>query len=127
MALEYERDDERRRIIVRFAGPLTADEAGRVADRNHREQVWGYAIVYDLSRVTGTPNRDEVQRIADHVQQRAERRPYGPVAIIAPNATVFALARMYAAFAGPGVPLNVFRNSADAERWLDTVVISARE
>jgi len=125
MALEYERDDKRRRIIVRFAGPLTADDAGRVADRNRREQVWDYAIVYDLSRVTSTPNRHEIQRIADYVQQHAERRPCGPVAIIAPNAVLFALARMYAAFARLDVPLNVFRNAVDAERWLDTAVSGA--
>ena len=118
MAFDYERDDERRRIVIRFIGPLTADEACRVADRNHGEQVWGYAMVYDLSQVTDTPNRDDVQRIADHVQQRAEHRPRGPVAIIAPDATAFALARMYAAFAGPSVLINVFRHVLDAERWL---------
>ena len=118
MPFEYLKDSERRRVTVRVTGSLTADKAARIADRHSDEDVWGYALVYDLTDVAKVPTREEVQQIADYVQRKAERRPRGPVAIIAPNAALFGLARMYAAFAGPAVPLNVFHNRADAERWL---------
>ena len=125
MAFEYARDDTRRRVVIRFIGPLTADEGCQVADRHHIEQVWGYAMVYDLTGVTVVPNRNDVQRVADYVQRLVEQRPHGPIAIVAPDAALFSLARLYAAFAGPTVRLNVFRNLTDAEEWLDTPGIDA--
>ncbi len=118
MSFEYVKDRERRRVTVRVIASLTADKAARICARHTEEDVWGYAMVYDLTQMADVPSRDEVQRIADCVQREAHHRPRGPVVIIAPNAALFSLARMYAAFAGPGVPLNVFRNNADAERWL---------
>ena len=118
MPFEYLRDHERRWIVVRPVDGLTADKASRIGDRHREEDACGYAMVYDLTYMTRAPTRDEVQRIADYVQRQADHRPRGPVAIIAPDAALFGLARMYAAFAGPGVPLNVFRNVVEAERWL---------
>ena len=105
MPFAYQKDQTRQRIIVRVIGSLTADKAGRIADRHGDDDVWGYAMVYDLTQMTAAPTRDEIQQIADYVQRRAERRPRGPVVIIAPDAALFGLARMYAAFAGPGVPV----------------------
>ena len=125
MPFEYERDDDRRRITVRPIGSLTADTTSRIAERHRDENAWGYAMLFDLTLLTAAPHRDEVQRIADYVQRQANHRPRGPVAIIAPDAALFGLARMYAAFADPGLPLRVFRDAADAEQWLSTIAFIA--
>lgn len=125
MPFDYERDDDRRRITVRPIGSLTADTTSRIAERHRDENGCGYAIVFDLTLLTAAPHRDEVQRIADYVQRHADHRPRGPVAIVTPDTTLFDLACMYAAFAGPEMPLRVFRDAAGAEQWLNTVAVMA--
>ncbi len=121
MPFAYQRDDDRRRITVRVMGSLTAKIACPIVDRVSDEHVSGYVRIYDLTRVTDAPTRDDVQRIADYVQRHASHRPQGPIVIVAPDRGLFGLARLYAAFAGPHVPLHVFRSSADADQWLALV------
>jgi len=121
MPFEYDRDERHRRVVIRFSGPLTADEACQVVERHDVEQAWGYATVYDLTGVTAVPRRHDVQRVADYVQRLADHRPLGPVVIVAPDAALFSLARLYATFAGPTVPFNVCRSEIDAHGWLATL------
>jgi hypothetical protein len=121
MAFDYERDDERRRIVIRFTDALTVEGICRVADRHETEHVWGYAMLYDLTNVTVMPTRDDVQRIADYVQRHAGQRPRGPIAVVAADAALLAVARLYATLASPRLSLNVFDSVVNAEQWFEMV------
>ncbi len=117
----YERDDVRRRIVVTITGEAhTADVLG-VIERQVADNAWRYAMLYDSREDTSAPSSGDLRAVVDVVGRHiAQLGPRGPVAIVTSHPMNYGMARMYATFGEP-VRLNVevFRDIADAEAWLD--------
>ena len=118
MTVTYDRDDDKRRIIIRISGPF--DLAAALDMVAHLAlDGWSYSILYDTDHLTSTPTMNELQTIVDRVQIMTAQRPRGPVAIVSSNETVYQMAQVYATRLGGKVNIAVFQSIDDARKWLD--------
>jgi hypothetical protein len=81
--------------------------------------VSGYPILCDCSALTAVLiSSSLIESLA-----RAARSRTNFVAVVAPSAVAFGLARMYQIFSDPeDARIHVFASAGDARAWLDTVV-----
>ena len=122
MPFQYERDDNRRRIIIRITGSFAMADIFGVVDRHHAEEVWGYAMLYDLTDLVGAPDAAEIAQISDYVQRHVNQRPLGPVAFVVPQPVTFGMVRMYSMMNDGKFNVGAFHTVEAAERWLDGAV-----
>ena len=120
MPITYERDDERRRIVVTTVGIVGLDDMLAVVDRQASEGTWHYSMMYDSRRVASVASPTDVRVGLKHVEglSRTHGRR-GPVAFVTTVPAAFGMVRMYSALAGRQHQMvEVFRDIGDAERWL---------
>ena len=68
MPITYERDDERRRIVVTTIGIVGIDDLLAVIDRQGSEGTWQYGILYDSRRVASVASQTDVRAGLEHVE-----------------------------------------------------------
>jgi hypothetical protein len=120
MAVTYERDDVRRRVVVTIVGEATVLDVVGIINRQLSEGAWQYAILYDSRLDTSQTPTSEVRAIVDHVARCiTQHGPRGPVAIVTPHPANFGMSRMYSTL-GDSMKLTVevFREMPEAEEWL---------
>jgi alpha-D-ribose 1-methylphosphonate 5-phosphate C-P lyase len=61
MPITYERDDERRRIVVTTIGIVGIDDLLTVIDRQASEETWQYGVLYDSRRVASVASQTDVR------------------------------------------------------------------
>jgi hypothetical protein len=120
MPITYERDDERRRIIVTTVGVVTVEEMLAVIDRQAREGTWRYGMLYDSRRVSTIASPADVRIGLRHVDTLVTvHGPRGPVAFVTTVLAAYGMVRMYSTLAGQQhQTVEAFRDIGDAERWL---------
>ena len=122
MPITYERDDERRRIIVTTIGIVGIDDLLAVMDRQAGEGTWQYGMLYDSRRVASVASQTDVRAALKHVEalSRTHGRR-GPVAFVTTMPAAYGMVRMYSTLADQlHQAVEVFRDLADAESWLAT-------
>jgi hypothetical protein len=120
LPITYERDDERRRIVVTTIGDVSLDDLMAVVERQASEGTWHYGVLYDSRLVSSVATQAEVRaglkRV--HTLSRTHGRR-GPVAFVTAMPAAFGMVRMYSTLAGQLEQMvEVFRDIGDAERWL---------
>jgi len=121
MAITYDRDDRRRRILVMITVAATIDDLLALIDRQADEQTWAYSMLYDFRASTFAPTMQEIDRLLDRVQRASRRHgARGPVALVTADLISFGVGRMYSTRSElAGLRVRVFENMTDAERWLE--------
>jgi hypothetical protein len=118
--ITYERDDQRRRLVVTTVGIVTLDDLIGVMDRQASESTWSYGMLYDSRRVASVASPEEVRSGLKHAESLSRvhgRR--GPVAFVTTMPAAYGMVRMYSTLAGQvQQSVEVFRDIGDAERWL---------
>ena len=119
MTFQYERDDDARRIVVRFTGEFDQAELLAILARHRTENVGRYGVLYDLRGLTGHPTtegmRDFINREAINI---ATEGPRGPIAFLATHPVTYRVACTCAALGRPLLAIEVFRDRSDADSWL---------
>ena len=96
MPIAYQRDDQRRLIIVTVTEPCSVDDIDSVVDRQAGEDTWEYALLYDLRAMTDASTGVDLQQIAERVSAVGGGRERGPVGIaIRARPALFLLGLMY--------------------------------
>ena len=121
MAIHYERDDPRRRIVIMSTGKVTSDEVLASLDRQAKEGAWSYSVLYDARAGRSVPTIDEVRRLVLHVGQLTCRYgPRGPVALVTTDPQLSRIGHAYANLGElTALDVRVFTDVEDAEQWLD--------
>jgi len=121
MPITYERDDERRRIVVTTVGTVGYEEVMAVVDRQAAEGTWQYGMLYDSRQVSTVASQADVRMGLKHVETLS--RAYGqrgPVAFVTTMPAAYGMVRMYSILAGQlHQVVEVFRDIGDAERWIE--------
>ena len=119
MAIEYDRDDARRLVVLTGRGALVTSEILQVIERQRAEDTWSYGLLYDLRRTTGHPDladlRDIMSKVASYA---ASERTRGPVAVLTTDPDVYSAACAYSALGRSKLRIEVFRELEEATRWL---------
>ena len=117
--MNAERDDVRQRIVATGFGIIKLSHIQSVMDQQHAEGTWHYAVLYDFRDATTSVTGDDMWSLASHVQGLGPMTR-GPVAVVATDPAFYGVARMYSMMTDrAGLRFAVFRDRADAERWLD--------
>jgi hypothetical protein len=128
MAVQYERDDARRRVVITFPGNYETADGLAAIERHHAEGVWSYGVLYDLRLLKGYPAVADLKAYMERDAQRPvdESKPRGPVAIVTADPNVYAIACTYAALGRSTMTIEVFRDWSEAQTWLDDCGIASR-
>jgi hypothetical protein len=126
MPIEYRIDHDRRRVLAEGHGYLTAEEVFR-----YQREVWsrpdvaGYDELMDMSDVREVKEASS-ERMRTLAELSGKSDPPGGTskfAIVAPQALMFGLGRMYQAYREMNPRstkrVSVFRDRAGALRWLE--------
>jgi hypothetical protein len=115
----YERDDVRRLVVVTVTGPFQGADVFDLFARQRGDGTWPYGLLYDTRGMTGYPSLNDLRQfMKQDAETHPDQRPRGPLAILATDATVYAVACVYAALGGSKRQVEVFRDRADADTWL---------
>ena len=120
MPFEYQRDDSRRRVVIKFKGVFQANDGFSVIQRHHAENVWTYGVLYDLIELEGHPTTADLRQFMTEDAQApvGETGKRGPVAFVAADPDLYGKACTYAELGRGHVTIEVFRGRDEAERWL---------
>jgi hypothetical protein len=119
--IHYERDDERRRIVIMTTGHVTGEEVRSTLDRQAKEGAWSYSVLYDARAGRNIPTIDDVRRLVLHVGELTCRYgPRGSVALVSSDPQLSKMGRAYANLGElTSLDVKVFTDVDEAERWLD--------
>jgi hypothetical protein len=119
MPFDYQRDDSSRRVTVAYSGDFLAAEGLAILQRNRDEGVGAYALLYDLSNLTGHPTVDDVKRfIEEELKSMPPNGVRGPVAIVASDEAIYRMSCAYAVLGRHRINIKVFREQVEAGAWL---------
>jgi len=112
-------DDARKRITLKPIGPVSLQDVMGLLQRQQEDGTSHYGVLYDLRAVAPLVSVSQVRELATEVARVGPSSP-GPVAMVVVDAELYVRACSYAALVRPsGRRLQVFRDLADAEAWLD--------
>ena len=119
MPVLYERDDDRRRILVTVIGAVGLEEFIGLLERQAREGMWRYGVLYNADGLEPPPAA-EVRTMVIHLERLiAQHGPRGPVAIVSKTAAIYGTPRMYSTLTERlHLDVAVFRTAGEADRWL---------
>ena len=121
MPVRYQRDDERRRILITTEWPFDLDELKANLDRQIAEGTWSYGVIYDARGFVGDPPSHDVLTMLSHYVGRliAHHGPRGPVALVAVKPAWYGMHRMYSMQNADVSLVRPCKDFAEAEQWLD--------
>jgi hypothetical protein len=118
MPIAYQRDDQRRLITVTMTEPCSVNDVSKVIDRQAGEDMWEYALLYDLRAMTDASTEAALQQIAERVKVVGERER-SPLGIVIPTRpALFLLGLMYAKLIKEFVTVEVLLTAAQIDTWL---------
>jgi hypothetical protein len=94
MPIRYERDDDRRRVVITMDGPFEPADFLAVIERWRGEDVGAYGMLYDLRGMTGVPSVADLRQFMSEAARTT--RPRGPLAILATDPVIYGRACTYA-------------------------------
>ena len=119
MPIAYQRDDQRRLIIVTVTEPCSVDDISSVIDRQSGEDTWEFALLCDLRAMTDASTEADLQQIAERVKVVGGGRERGPVGIaIRARPALFLLGLMYTKLIKEFVTVEVLLTAAQINTWL---------
>ncbi len=122
MPITFLLDEPRRRLRTTVEGPASVDEVASHFQTLVREKLVGHADVVDAREAKG-PGwfSADVRRMAELVRTMGGAGPVGPRAILVSSSAAFGMVRMLSVLLNPWMTVEVFRDPASAEEWLDLV------
>jgi hypothetical protein len=119
MPIDYQRDDQRRLIVVILIDPVSFDDLTGATDRQWADGAWDYAILYDSTGTSTVRPPDEIQRLIDHTRSVGGARPRGPVGVaIPPRPDLLRQGLELADRGGPMRDIEILLNETQVNSWL---------
>ena len=120
MPLNWTIDHERRRVDVTVEGRLTGDDIRAYLKKITEDGAMPNAKLFDATGLQGRLPTDDLKEIGASIRQHAwdGRGPIGPLAIVVADSFTQFGASQFADAAGRSRPLEIFKDRAEAERWL---------
>ena len=112
------------RLLLKATGTIELSEMIKVMAFFRGSETRLTPILFDLTSATIKVSAAEVAALAQMMALEMKKAPIGPVALIATDAEVFGLGRMFQSYStASGRPhVGVFRDLSAAEQWLNALV-----
>jgi hypothetical protein len=121
MITEYARDDSHRQITVTTGETVDGADLWGIVERQAREGIWSYNVLYDERRSTMALTPNDFRRLLSRIEElNALHGLRGRVAIVAGSASELELLTIYSELAGTvNVASRAFLSLDAAQAWLD--------
>lgn len=121
MPVSYSINHEKKRIYTRATGSISYIDL-----REHMRSEFGrdaakYPEIFDCTDATADLDADDMRMLVKERSQIAQVQDAAPVAIVAPTDIFYDLFRIFNSLTSSIRPMAVFRETGEAERWLDQV------
>ena len=127
MPIVYEIDRDRSVIRTRAIGAVTLDEVlAHFKELRADADVPGRPnILLDLTAQVSAPERDQLRAVVAEMKSLGTELRWGALAIVAKSDLLFGMSRILGVFVEDSFSnIGVFRQMAEAERWLDVQLTS---
>ena|SRR5438128_7474538 len=121
MPISYRIDEEKKRIYSRAEGVITFEDMHRHMKAEAGTPAASYGEIFDCTGATTTLTAIDVRALASERRSIAARQEPAPVAVVATTDVFFGMLRMFDMLTSQVRPLQVFRELAQAEEWLDSI------
>jgi len=120
ISVTVEKESRRLRTVVE--GQVSIDEVTTHFQTLTRDGLAGLPDLIDARPAQGPGwHSPDLRRAADLVSTFASRGPFGPCAVVVSSNAAFGMVRTLSAPLASRMPMEVFRDTAEAEAWLDGV------
>lgn len=121
MPLYFKIDDDHKRIYTRCEGIVTYDELRAHMNAEVGAEAASYSEVFDCSDAVTSITENEIIGLAAEREEVALRQKPGPVAVVATDDDFFNKLQMFDSLTEQIRPMQLFRYTIPAERWLDEI------
>jgi hypothetical protein len=119
MPIHHTVDATQHHVRTTVSGTITTADIVRHLDDAQREGTLDYTELIDVSAVTPPfLSAEEIRQTARRVMSAMKSHRGGPRAVVVNSVIIFGLTRMFAILVADVFPINVFRDTAQAEAWL---------
>ena len=122
MPISYRIDKAKRRLYTHATGLITFDDLKQHMNTESGTPAASYAEIFDCTEAMTNMTAEEVRALALERQRIAQHQHAAPAAVVATNDVFYGMFRMFDALTENVRPLNVFRDIAEAEKWLDEIM-----
>jgi len=121
MPIYYKIDDSRRRIYTRCEGIVTYEELRAHMNSEPGSKAASYSEIFDCSNAVTSISDNEIVGLAAEREEVAMKQKPAPVAIVAIDDDFFNKLQLFDSLTEQIRPMQLFRYSEPAERWLDEI------
>ncbi len=122
MPILHSVDAAQQHVETTVTGSITVDDIVRHLADAQREGTLDYTELIDVSNVAPPfLSAEEIRQAANRVIPVLKSHRCGPRAIVVNSIIIFGLTRMFSILVADVCPMNVFRETAQAEAWLDEI------
>jgi hypothetical protein len=121
MPISFKIDGTRRRIYTRCEGIVTYEELCAHMNADIGSRSASYGEIFDCSGAVTTITDNEIVGLAAEREEVAMKQKPGPVAIVATDDNFFKKLQIFDSMTEQIRPMQIFRYTAPAERWLDEI------
>ena len=127
MPITQQLDTARHRILTTVTGEITFADVRSHLEAVRSADAFTYAELVD-ARGAGEPrpSASVIWNAAELFRTVRHRTPVGPRAIVVRSEFDFGLARVFAMLVSPAIAVHVFRDSGEAEAWLERATVAER-
>jgi hypothetical protein len=120
MPITHVIDRFRQRMWTKADGFVTLTDIMAHLDAEARDRGIDLPELIDASNATTNLTPHDVRLLVHRVRDMVRAQPFGPTALVSTDDMAFGMARMFSILVEPArVVLEVFRDVARAEAWLD--------
>ena len=121
MPISYVIDESKKRLYSLATGLVTYDVLVAHMRSEFGRAAASYPEVFDCTGATTDLTAADIRLLVHNRERIADVQEAGPVAIVAPTDLFFGLFRIFDMMTESLRPIRIFRNSADADEWLDSL------
>jgi hypothetical protein len=121
MPISYFINEEKKWLYSRATGLVTFDDFVAHMRAEFGRPSASYPEIFDCTGATTDLTAADIRLLVKSREHIANVQEAGPVAIVAPTDLFFGLFRIFDLMTEAIRPIRIFRNSTDAEAWLDSL------
>jgi hypothetical protein len=122
MPISYSINDRKKRLYTRATGWVTYDDLVMHMQAEFGRAAASYPEIFDCTGATTDLTAGDIRLLVKNREQIADVQEAAPVAIVAPTDLFYGLFVIFDMLTHAIRPMHIFRNVAEAEEWLDSLV-----
>ena len=123
MPIIYSIDEVQRRLTVVATGSISYSEIITHLEREREDDALPFRELIDATQATLALSSQEIRQVVNKLRTLGHQYALGPTAIVVTNDFGYGMMRMLGILVEEDCDICPFRNSGEAEKWVNSVAI----